>query len=329
MAQYDLYLIRNDHATGVEFAEIKLAKPSVAGRFFTQDPTTGALSWGQVDWAHVGGKPSTFAPSAHNHEISEVNGLTAALNAKVSTSVLGAANGVAQLDAGGKVPANQLPSYVDDVLEFTNLAAFPPSGESGKIYTAIDTNKIYRWSGTGYIEISPTAGNADTATKLATPRSIATTGDAAWSVNFDGSANVSAAITLANVVTAGTKTKITYNAKGLVTAGADLAAADIPVLDAAKITTGTFDVARIPDLNASKINAGTLHVDRIPSLATSKITGLDTALGLKLQWASIPTTITSSGTVGQIAYSSNYIYVCVGSNSWRRVPLSSWSGSVE
>lgn len=54
---------------------------------------------------------------------------------------------------GGKVPAAQLPSYVDDVLEFANLAAFPAIGEAGKIYIAIDTNLQYRWSGSGYVTI--------------------------------------------------------------------------------------------------------------------------------------------------------------------------------
>lgn len=54
----------------------------------------------------------------------------------------------------GKVPASQLPGYVDDVLEFANLAAFPATGEAGKLYTALDTNLVYRWSGTTYTEVS-------------------------------------------------------------------------------------------------------------------------------------------------------------------------------
>jgi peptidoglycan hydrolase CwlO-like protein len=61
---------------------------------------------------------------------------------------------------GGLVPANQLPSYVDDVLEFADLASFPVEGELGKIYVAVDTNKVYRWSGSNYIQI--TSGAVDT-----------------------------------------------------------------------------------------------------------------------------------------------------------------------
>lgn len=59
----------------------------------------------------------------------------------------------------GKVPASQLPSYVDDVLEYANLAAFPAIGETGKIYVALDTNKTYRWSGSTYVYI--TSGAVD------------------------------------------------------------------------------------------------------------------------------------------------------------------------
>jgi hypothetical protein len=48
----------------------------------------------------------------------------------------------------GKVPESQLPSYVDDVLEYTNNSQFPVIGESGKIYVNTTTNLTYRWTGT-------------------------------------------------------------------------------------------------------------------------------------------------------------------------------------
>ena len=66
----------------------------------------------------------------------------------------GAAEGVAELDINGKVPANQLPSYVDDVLEYADFTAFPTTGEQGKIYIAIDTSMTWRWTGSTYVEIS-------------------------------------------------------------------------------------------------------------------------------------------------------------------------------
>ena len=74
----------------------------------------------------------------------------------------GQPNGIAELDSSGKVPSSQLPSYVDDVLEYDNKSAFPRTGESGKIYVAKDTNLTYRWSGSGYVEISQSLALGET-----------------------------------------------------------------------------------------------------------------------------------------------------------------------
>lgn len=67
----------------------------------------------------------------------------------------GKANGYASLGGDGKVPADQLPSYVDDVLEFASKTNFPSTGEKGKIYVDLSTENIFRWSGSAYVEISP------------------------------------------------------------------------------------------------------------------------------------------------------------------------------
>lgn len=191
-------------------------------------------------------------------------------DAQVKRSEMGVAGGVATLGTDGKVPSTQLPSYVDDVLEFTNKAAFPATGETGKIYVAKDTNLTYRWSGSAYVEISVSLALGETsstayagdkgkaladrlttaeanitsndtditalqnratnledgttpagkATKLATARKISITGDATGNTTFDGSADKSIALTLANTgVTAGTYSAVAVDAKGRVTAG--------------------------------------------------------------------------------------------------------------
>jgi hypothetical protein len=70
-------------------------------------------------------------------------------------------NGLASLDGGGKVPSAQLPSYVDDVLEFGSIESFPGTGETGKIYIAQDTGWEYRWSGSTYIRIVASPGSTD------------------------------------------------------------------------------------------------------------------------------------------------------------------------
>jgi hypothetical protein len=71
-----------------------------------------------------------------------------------NTANKGSANGYASLDETGKVPAAQLPAYVDDVLEFANLAAFPATGSTGIIYVAMDTNMSYRWTGSAYVSMN-------------------------------------------------------------------------------------------------------------------------------------------------------------------------------
>lgn len=191
-------------------------------------------------------------------------------DAQVKRSEMGVANGVATLGEDGKIPSSQLPSYVDDVLEYENKVAFPATGESGKIYVAKDTNLTYRWGGSAYIEISASLalgetsstayagdkgkaldtristaeGNISTnaeeitsletrttklengttpagkATKLATARKITLTGDANGNTTFDGSADESITVTLANTgVTAGTYSAVAVDSKGRVTAG--------------------------------------------------------------------------------------------------------------
>ena len=112
-------------------------------------------------------------------------------DAQVKRSEMGVANGVATLNSQGKVPASQLPSYVDDVIELpwgTSDPSLPEGGysyynssskkirtytvsgweeeypESGKIYVNPDNNKIYRWAGTttGLVEISSSLALGET-----------------------------------------------------------------------------------------------------------------------------------------------------------------------
>lgn len=134
--------------------------------------------------------------------------ITVADDTKIPLTQKGAADGVASLDSSGKVPSEQLPSYVDDVLSYESQSAFPEEGESGKIYLAEDTNLIYRWAaasggeGGSYIEVSANAGTSDAAVKLATARSFSITGGAtAAAVSFDGTADVALNVTSLDATT--------------------------------------------------------------------------------------------------------------------------------
>lgn len=74
----------------------------------------------------------------------------------------GSPGGVAELDGSGHVLSSQLPAYVDDVVEYANMAALPGTGESGKIYVTLDNNLTFRWSGSAYVEISASLALGET-----------------------------------------------------------------------------------------------------------------------------------------------------------------------
>lgn len=114
----------------------------------------GTTAWNSLPYAYysideivtlLGGKANTV----HTHSISDVSGLSGALANKADL-------------VGGLIPANQLPGFVDDILEYANIGAFPVTGESGKLYVTIDTNKTYRWTGSAYTLISDTIALGET-----------------------------------------------------------------------------------------------------------------------------------------------------------------------
>lgn len=101
------------------------------------------------------------------------------------------------------MPSTQLPSYVDDVLEYNAKTNFPTSGESGKIYIDKATNITYRWGGSDYVaigsdlalgETSSTAYAGDkgkaNADAISTHTSngdihVTTTNKTAWNAKYD------------------------------------------------------------------------------------------------------------------------------------------------
>jgi hypothetical protein len=110
-----------------------------------------------------------YANKTHSHNPEDINNLSTFINNNISSTISGLQS---QIDnkqpvgnyatlINGLIPPSQLPSYVDDILEYNNLSSFPISGESGKIYVSLDNSKVYRWGGTGYIEISASPGSSD------------------------------------------------------------------------------------------------------------------------------------------------------------------------
>lgn len=267
--------------------------------------TTGNLTLGGT----LAVTPANFASQTANTVLAAPNG-----SAGVPTFRSLVAADIPNIDAAkitsGVFDSARLPSYVDDVLEYTNLAAFPASGESGKIYVDLTTNKTYRWSGSVYVYITSGAvdsvagktgvvtlvkgdvglGSVDntadanknvlSATKLTTARTISLTGDVTGSVSFDGSGNAAIATTIAaDSVTLGTDTTGNYVASisngSYITGGngGSEGAAITLAVDATSANTASKVVARDASGNFS---AGTItaalsgNATTATTLATSR-----------------------------------------------------------
>lgn len=140
-------------------------------------------------------------------EVNQVNqDLVDGLALYVPLTQRGAADGVATLDSSGKVPAAQLPSYVDDVLEYADFASLPVSGSTGVIYVTTSDNKSYRWSGSTYVQISSAGGSGGTNFLSNPDAESSTTGwnlytDAASSSPVDGTGGAGTGLTFTRSTT--------------------------------------------------------------------------------------------------------------------------------
>ena len=146
---------------------------------FTYNPATNTLTAGTfsgaMSYTTLTDKPTI---PTNNNELTNGAGYITGIDSSAVTTALGftpensanknANNGYAGLDSNGKVASAQLPSYVDDVVEAANFGSLPETGETGKIYVALDNGKIYRRSGSAYVEISASPGSTDSVTEGST-----------------------------------------------------------------------------------------------------------------------------------------------------------------
>jgi len=151
---------------------------SVSGDIFVlQDNTAGNAVWPKISNAAglpVLGKGSLLtSDGVSNGEltagpVNSVNVYDPTEPQGIARKQIGGADGIAPLGADQKVPAINLPSYVDDIIEVADFASLPVTGETGKIYITLDNNKQYRWSGTVYVELNPAVSSIESYANLAT-----------------------------------------------------------------------------------------------------------------------------------------------------------------
>jgi hypothetical protein len=256
-----------------------------------------------ITWNAISGKPTSFPPITHNHAISEVTNLQAALDGKqpagdyqpagnYATAEQGAkADSALQLGAaistisglqaaldgkqpagdyqpagnyatliGGTVPASQLPSYVDDVLEYPALASFPSAGETGKIYVVTQTGKAYRWSGSSYVEIVASPGSTD-----AVP---------------EGSTNLY--FTAARAISALASTLNGYATQAWVTAQSYATTSSVTAAISALVTGVSSVAGKTGAVNLVKADVGLGNVDNTSDLSKPVSTATQSELAIKL-----------------------------------------------
>lgn len=220
-----------------------------------------------------------------------------ALNLKIATSQRGVANGVATLDASGLVPAAQLPSYVDDVIEVASQASLPTTGEPGKIYITDDTNQQYRWSGSQYVPLVASPGTTDavpegTTNKYFTAARVLAT--ALAGIGFSDSSAVVAADTVLSGL---------GKLQAQITAAASVLAANVR----GTVLTGlvTTSSAAVAATDSVLVAFGKLQ---------ARLNALGTAANANLTTSTTDTTIGSVMKVGDFGLGSDVILLASGVN---------------
>ncbi|GAB1371205.1 hypothetical protein MASR1M45_12670 [Candidatus Kapaibacterium sp.] len=252
-------------------------------------------------------------------ETSDITGLITALANKLETSEKGASNGLATLDGSGKVPSSQLPSSIAGSVAYqgswnanTNTPTIPAASSTYKghyyvvsVEGATNVDGITDWKVGDWIICNGTVwekvDNTDAVTSVAgrTGAIVLAAGDIAsgtLAVNRGGTGLAS------------------WTANRLVASTGATTLANLAAITAAR--------ALISDANGLPAHSSVTSTEL--GYLSGVTSALQTQLNGKMVWASPPASATASGTAGQIAYDNDYLYICVATNTWKRMPLATW-----
>lgn len=164
----DLAYLSNIDTSKINTGTLGVARGGTGANLFTAGQVlmgngTDAISTKAID--------TTLGGTSGSEDLISSGAVYSGLNTKLNTTLKGANSGLAELDANGKVPSSQLPSYVDDVIEgyyydnkfyVEDTYTTEITGETGKIYVDLSTEKTYRWSGSTFVVISETLALGET-----------------------------------------------------------------------------------------------------------------------------------------------------------------------
>lgn len=234
----------------------------------------------------------------------------------------GAANGVAPLNASSKIDSTYLPSYVDDVLEYTAKANFPATGEEGKIYVDKTTNLTWRWGGSAYIEISPSLA-------LGTTASTAAKGNHTHSFTPAGTIAVQTAGSTNNTLKPVTaKTVVTSASFNTVITGGTTT--DVPNISKKTVVTGVTPATVVTSVTKKTVVTGTSVANEVLSFTTGDSissttgasatvsTGDSVTVGTAIKaYTSLTTGAAGSATTGDSVTLGNAVTVKTGDAAYK------------
>ena len=163
--------------------------------FYNRESTTGTVS--STQYSGNAATASALSPGFSVNGI-HTDGKTDITLDFIPQSEKGVANGVASLDSTGRVPAEQLPSFVRSIVNVDTYDDLPNPGDQEIIYVTLDDNRIYRFTGISYVEVSSSSSISDSTVSLAVARLIRLIGDVTGEVRFDGSKDVAIDTSLAD-----------------------------------------------------------------------------------------------------------------------------------
>lgn len=228
-------------------------------------------------------------------------------------------------------------------LNYASITNFPATGSNSALYLAEDTSRIYQWESPVYVEVG-VAGNA-----AAHASTHATGGVDALTPSNIGAFSASGGLITGNVeigsvtlnglryldVSNGDTNSGSGSIVRIISLSVDGTRA-VPV-NLVKYKNGLFAITNVDSDAAACITLGNGNKEDV-RIASSGVVGVGTpvptlssGVGIhsagstfRLAQSRTPASSTATGNTGELCWDASYVYVCVSTNTWRRIAHSTW-----